>query len=141
MSTSSPKYIDSSLNSPEPNPAEPNFFEPIAFLSPNVSDIRLAQPFSASSSNYLNRIPTLAELQEEIEGQARMAAKVHEVEQRKASKARTREGEKGQWWPCEVKDTELRDFQTEGMIAPDWSFIKDSFTPRPDPDERVLTKA
>ncbi|KAK1662792.1 hypothetical protein QYE76_050951 [Lolium multiflorum] len=126
MSTSSPKYTDSSPNSPEPNSVEPKFIEPIAFLPPNISDKRLAQPFSASSSNYLNRIPTLAELQEEIEGQARMAAKVQEAEQKKASKVRNREGEKGQWWPCEVKDTELRDFQTEGMIAPDWSFMKDS---------------
>jgi hypothetical protein len=78
MSTSSPKYTDSSPNSPEPNSAEPKFIEPIAFLPPNVSDIRLAQPFSATSSNYLNRIPTLAELQEEIEGQARMAAQESE---------------------------------------------------------------
>jgi hypothetical protein len=38
-----------------------------------------------------------------------MAAKVQEVELKKASKARIREGEKGQWWPCEVKDSELRD--------------------------------
>ncbi|KAK1641909.1 hypothetical protein QYE76_059714 [Lolium multiflorum] len=78
-----------------------------------------------AGNNYLNRIPTLAEIQEEIEGQARMAAKVQELEQKKASKARNREGEKGQWWPCEVKDSELRDFQNEGMIAPDWSFMKD----------------
>ncbi|KAK1609379.1 hypothetical protein QYE76_033052 [Lolium multiflorum] len=27
------------------------------------------------------------------------------------------------------------------MIAPDWSFMKDFVTPKPDPDERVLTKA
>ena len=141
MSTNSPKYTDSSLNSSEPNPTEPKFIEPIAFLPPNISDTRLAQPFSASSSNYLNRIPTLAEIQEEIEGQARMAAKVQESEPKKASKARNREGEKGQWWPCEVKDSELRDFQNEGMIAPDWSFMKDSVTPKTDSDERVLTKA
>lgn len=70
-----------------------------------------------------------------------MAAKVQELEQKKASKARNREGEKGQWWPCKVKDSELRDFQNEGMIAPDWSFMKDSVTPKPDQDERVLTKA
>ncbi|KAK1693875.1 hypothetical protein QYE76_010572 [Lolium multiflorum] len=29
----------------------------------------------------------------------------------------------------------------EGLIAPDWSFMKDSITPKPDPDERVFTKA
>ncbi|KAK1667182.1 hypothetical protein QYE76_055341 [Lolium multiflorum] len=67
------------------------FIDPIAFLPSNISDIRLAQPFSASFSNYLNRIPTIAEIQEEIEGQARMAAKVQESEQKKASNARTRE--------------------------------------------------
>ncbi|KAK1650806.1 hypothetical protein QYE76_068611 [Lolium multiflorum] len=69
-----------------------------------------------------------------------MAAKVQEAEQKKGSKARNREGEKGQWWPCEVKDSELRDLQNEGMISPHWSFMKDSVTPKPDPDERVLTK-
>jgi hypothetical protein len=66
---------------------------------------------------------------------------VQEAEQKKGSKARNREGEKGQWWPCEVKDSELRDLQNEGMISPHWSFMKDSVTPKPELDERVLTKA
>jgi hypothetical protein len=70
-----------------------------------------------------------------------MAAKVQEAEMKKASKARIREGKKAQWWPCEVKDSELRDLQNEGMISSHWSFMKDSVTPKPDPDERVLTKA
>ncbi|KAK1649283.1 hypothetical protein QYE76_067088 [Lolium multiflorum] len=70
-----------------------------------------------------------------------MAAKVLEAEQKKASKARNREGEKGQWWPCEVTDSDLRAFEKEGMIALDWSFHKDSVTPKPDPEERVFTKA
>ncbi|KAK1610111.1 hypothetical protein QYE76_033784, partial [Lolium multiflorum] len=112
-----------------------------AFLPPHISDTRLAQPFSASSSNALGRIPTLQEIQEELEGQARMAAKVQEAEMKKASKARIREGEKGQWWPCEIKDSELRDLQSEGMISPNWSFMIDSVTPKPEPDECVLTKA
>jgi hypothetical protein len=87
-------------------------------LPPYVSDIKLAQPFSASSSAALSRIPTLEDIQEELKGQARMAAKVQEAEAKKASKARIREGEKGQWWPCETKDAELRDLQSEGMISP-----------------------
>ncbi|KAK1697114.1 hypothetical protein QYE76_013811 [Lolium multiflorum] len=103
--------------------------------------VRLAQPFSASSSNALGRIPTLQEIQEELEGQARMAEKLLEAEQKKGSIARNREGEKGQWWLCEVTDSELRAFQNEGMIAPDWSFMKDSITHKPDPDECVFTKA
>ncbi|KAK1647015.1 hypothetical protein QYE76_064820 [Lolium multiflorum] len=70
-----------------------------------------------------------------------MAVKVQEAEQKKGSKARNREGEKEQWWPCEVKDSELRDLQNEGMISPHWSFMKDSVTPKPDPDECILTKA
>jgi hypothetical protein len=70
-----------------------------------------------------------------------MAAKVQEVEQKKGSKARNREGEKGKWWPCEVKDSDLRELQEEGMISPNWSIMKDSITPKPNPDERVLTKA
>ncbi|KAK1645329.1 hypothetical protein QYE76_063134 [Lolium multiflorum] len=142
MSTSSPKFTGSSLNSPQPNSPDPTFAEPLAFLPPNVSDIMLAQPFSASSSNILGRIPTLQEIQEELEGQARMAAKVQEAEQKKGSKARNREGEKGQWWPSEVTESELKAFAKEGLIAPDtWSFHKDSSTPNPEPDERVLTKA
>jgi hypothetical protein len=66
---------------------------------------------------------------------------MQEAEMKKASKARIREGAKGQWWPCEVKDLELRDLQSEGMISPNLSFMKDSVTPKPDPDECVLTKA
>ncbi|KAK1649856.1 hypothetical protein QYE76_067661 [Lolium multiflorum] len=56
---------------------------------------RIAQPFSASSSTALGRIPTPKEFQEELEGQARMAAKAQEAETKKASKARIREGERG----------------------------------------------
>jgi hypothetical protein len=58
MSDSSPKFTDSSPSSPPPNSAEPAFVEPLAFLPPNISDIRLAQPYFASSSNLLGRIPT-----------------------------------------------------------------------------------
>ncbi|KAK1662605.1 hypothetical protein QYE76_050764 [Lolium multiflorum] len=142
MSTSSPRFTDSSPNNPQPNSTEPTFIEALDFLPPNISDIRLAQPFSASSSNILGRIPTVEEIQAEIEGQARMAAKVPEVEQKKGSKSRNREGEKGQWWPCEVTDSELKAFAKEGFIAPDtWSFQKESSTPNPEPEERVFTKA
>ena len=141
MSCNSPKCTGSSPNSPDSSSKEPSFPEPLAFLPPHISDTRLAQPFSASSSNALGRIPTVQEIQEELEGQARMAAKVQEAEQKKGSKARNREGEKGQWWPCEVKDSDLRELQEEGMISPHWSFMKDSVIPKPDPDERVLTKA
>ncbi|KAK1694339.1 hypothetical protein QYE76_011036 [Lolium multiflorum] len=70
-----------------------------------------------------------------------MATKVQEVEQKKGSKAQNREGEKGQWWPSEVTDSELKSFAKEGLIAPDtWSFQKDSSSPKPEPDE-VFTKA
>jgi hypothetical protein len=71
-----------------------------------------------------------------------MAVKVQEVEQKKGSKARNREGEKGQWWPCKATDSELKAFAKEGFIAPDtWSFQKDYITPNSEPDERVFTKA
>jgi hypothetical protein len=71
-----------------------------------------------------------------------MAAKVHEAEQKKGSKARNREGEKGQWWPSEITESELRAFEKEGLVAPDsWSFNKDSSSPTLEPDERVFTKA
>jgi hypothetical protein len=119
MSTSSPRFTGSSPNSPPPNSTEANFVEPLAFLPPNISDTRLAQPYSASSSNILGRIPTFEEIQAELEGQARMAAKVLEADQKKGSKARNREGEKGQLWPSKVTDSELRAFEKEGLIAPD----------------------
>ena len=141
LSPSSPKCTGSSPNSPEPSSLEPSCPEPLAFLPPYISDTNLAQPFSTSSSNALGRIPTLQEIREELEGQARMAAKVQETEMKKASKARTREGEKGQWWPCEIKDSDLRDLQSEGMISPNWSFTADSISPKPKSDECVLTKA
>jgi hypothetical protein len=70
-----------------------------------------------------------------------MAAKVQEAENKKASKARIREGERGQWWPCETTDAELRELQNEGMISSHWSFMRDSDVPKPDADERVMTKA
>ncbi|KAK1616030.1 hypothetical protein QYE76_021547 [Lolium multiflorum] len=131
----------SSPNSPDPSSLEPICPDPIAYLPPYVSDIRLAQPFSASSSTKLGRIPTAQELEEELQGQARMAAKVQETENKKASKARNREGERGQWWPCETTDTELRELQNEGMISAHWSFIRDTVVPKPGAGEVVMTKA
>ncbi|KAK1617556.1 hypothetical protein QYE76_023073 [Lolium multiflorum] len=67
-----------------------------------------------------------------------MAAKVQETESKKASKARIREGERGQWWPCETTDVELRELQNEGMISAHWSFIRDTVVPKP--GEVVMTK-
>ncbi|KAK1645017.1 hypothetical protein QYE76_062822 [Lolium multiflorum] len=66
-----------------------------------------------------------------------MAAKVQETENKKASKARNREGERGQWKP----DTELRELQNEGMISAHWSFIRDTVVPKPGAGEVVMTKA
>jgi hypothetical protein len=61
---------------------------------------------------------------------------------KKASKARNREGEKGQWWPCNVTDFELKALQEKGLITPgSYKFIKDSSTPNPEANERVFTKA
>ncbi|KAK1604112.1 hypothetical protein QYE76_027785, partial [Lolium multiflorum] len=95
-----------------------------------------------SSHRAINgRIPSLKELQEELEGQARMAAKVQEAENKRASKARNREGERGQWWPCETTDVELRELQNEGMISAHWSFIRDTDVPKPGAGEVVMTKA
>ncbi|KAK1668648.1 hypothetical protein QYE76_056807 [Lolium multiflorum] len=138
MSHGSPNCTGSSPISPHPSTLEPICPNPIAYLPPYVSDIRLAQP---SSSAAPGRIPSLKELQEELEGQARMAAKVQEAENKRASKARNCEGERGQWWPCETTDVELRELQNEGMISPHWSFIRDTDVPKPGADEVVMTKA
>jgi hypothetical protein len=61
---------------------------------------------------------------------------------KKASKARNREGENGQWWPCDITDFELKAFEQEGLVAPgSYRFTKDSSTPVLETNERVLTKA
>ncbi|KAK1682493.1 hypothetical protein QYE76_043341 [Lolium multiflorum] len=70
-----------------------------------------------------------------------MAAKVQEAENKRASKARIREGERGQWWPCATTDVELRELQNEGMISTHWSFTRDSDVPKPEAGEIVMTKA
>ncbi|KAK1650626.1 hypothetical protein QYE76_068431 [Lolium multiflorum] len=70
-----------------------------------------------------------------------MAAKVQETENKKASKARNREGERGQWWPCETTDSELRELQSEGMISAYWSFIRDTVVPKPGAGEVLATLA
>jgi hypothetical protein len=70
-----------------------------------------------------------------------MAAKVQEAENKRASKARIREGERGQWWPCATTDVELRELQNEGMISTHWSFTRDFDVPKPEAGEIVMTKA
>ncbi|KAM0925344.1 hypothetical protein ACQ4PT_004266 [Festuca glaucescens] len=71
-----------------------------------------------------------------------MAKKVKETEMKKDSKARNREGEKGQGWPCNVTEFELKALQEEGLIAPgSYRLTKDSSTPTPEANERVFTKA
>jgi hypothetical protein len=61
---------------------------------------------------------------------------------KKASKARNREGEKGQWWPCNLTEFELKALQEEGFLAlGSCRFLKDSSTLTPEDNERVLTKA
>jgi hypothetical protein len=70
------------------------------------------------------------------------AEKVKEAELKKAAKAKNRDGEKGQWWPFNVSEFELKALQGEGFLAPDFfKFTKDSTAPAPEPHERVLTKA
>ncbi|KAK1681846.1 hypothetical protein QYE76_042694 [Lolium multiflorum] len=68
-----------------------------------------------------------------------MAAKIQESENKRASKARIREGERGQWWPCETTDVELRELQNEGMISPGAS--RDTDIPKPGAGEVVMTRA
>jgi hypothetical protein len=71
-----------------------------------------------------------------------MADKVKEAEMKKASKARNREEEKGQWWPCNLTEFELKSLQDEGFLALDsYRFTKDSSTPVSEVNERVFTKA
>ncbi|KAK1668457.1 hypothetical protein QYE76_056616 [Lolium multiflorum] len=109
--------------------------------APGSSATDPSSPPVTRTSTAPGRIPSLQELQEELEGQARMAAKVQEVENKRASKAQIREGERGQWWPCATTDVELRELQNEGMISTHWSFTRDSDVPKPEAGEIVMTKA
>jgi hypothetical protein len=53
-----------------------------------------------------------------------------------------REGEKGQWWPYDIMEQDLKSLQEEGFIAPDsWRFVKGSSSPAPEVGERLFTKA
>jgi hypothetical protein len=70
MSVHVPILIENASESPPPIQPEPIAVEPLAFLPPNISDFRLAQPYSTSSSNPLGRIPTREELLKELEGEA-----------------------------------------------------------------------
>jgi hypothetical protein len=76
MSENTPNPTENTPNTPPHAQPEPLAIAPLTFLPPNVSYIRLAQPYSASSSNPLGKIPTKEELLEELEGQARMAKKL-----------------------------------------------------------------
>jgi hypothetical protein len=126
---------------PPPIQQKPLNIATISFLPPHLSDPPLAQPYSASSSP-LREVQIEAELHEELEGQDRMADKVKEAEMKKASKARNREGEKGQWWSCNLTDFELKSLEDEGFIAPNsYRFTKDSSTLVPKVKKCVFTKA
>jgi GMP synthase-like glutamine amidotransferase len=71
-----------------------------------------------------------------------MAAKVQEAEMKKALKAQKREGEKGQWRPCDVTESELKAFEKEGLVTSgSWKITKDLTTLAPAADEWVLTNA
>jgi hypothetical protein len=89
-----------------PSQSEPLNVPPLSFLPQHLSNISLASRYSESSRNPLGKVPTEAEVREELEeleGQARIADKVKEAEMKKASKVREREGEKGQGW-CQHPD-------------------------------------
>jgi hypothetical protein len=44
-----------------------------------------------------------------------MAAKVQEAKQKKGSKAWNGEGEKGQWWPCDVTESSSKTLRKKGF--------------------------
>jgi hypothetical protein len=102
MPQNPPYTAENTLDVPPPIQLEPLNVPPLSFLPPHLSEPCLAQPYSASSSNPLGKIPTEGDVVEELEGKARMANKVREAGMKKAFKARNRGGEKGQWWPSKL---------------------------------------
>ncbi|KAM0828562.1 hypothetical protein ACQ4PT_067463 [Festuca glaucescens] len=71
-----------------------------------------------------------------------MADKVAKMEQKRLSKAKSREGERGQWWPCELKEFDMKILQDEGFIQKDsWRITKGSSAPAPEVGERIMTRA
>jgi hypothetical protein len=79
---------DNSTETSALDPNEPLSAPPLFFLPPHISDNSHALPYSGSSSDPLGKVPTKAEILEEIEGQARMADKVKEAELKMASNAK-----------------------------------------------------
>jgi hypothetical protein len=100
MSENTPNSTKNTPNTPPPVQPEPLHITPLAFLPPNISDMRLAQPYSVSSSNPLGRIPTEVELLEELQGQARMAEKSKEMEMRRIPRPGTGRGRKASGGPA-----------------------------------------
>lgn len=136
----------STENMPEPNPPdlqEPLNVAPLSFLPPNIFDITLDSRYLGSSSNpFGQKIPTDAELLEEREGQIRMAKLVAESEMKRASKAKDREGVKGQWWPCDLNESDLKMLEDEGFVQKDsWRFTMGVSVPEPWENKRVFTSA
>lgn len=76
------------------NQSKPLDVQPISFLPPNIPNIILASRYPGSSSNpFGQKVPTEAKIFAEQEGQARMAEKIVEAEQKRVSKAKEREWE------------------------------------------------
>jgi hypothetical protein len=98
-----------SKNTP-PNVSEPLIIESISIMPPNVLCVILASYHHGSSSNPFGQpIPTKDEFLEEREGATIMAEKIIKAEQRKASKAKEREGGRGQC-PCDPQESDLKMF-------------------------------
>jgi hypothetical protein len=125
------------------NMSEPLLVEPISVLPPNIPNIILASNRPGSASNPFGQsAPTKAEILAEREGSTKMAEKIAEVELKKASKAKEREGERGQWWPCDPQESNLKMLEEKGFLKEgSWRFVKGKIVPAPRPNERVMIKA
>lgn len=133
-------FVD--MSSSNPFPSEPLEIPPIFTQAPPISQVILL-PFSDQTSG---KQPALegqsqAENPKDKAETERMKEKV--IEAAKKSKAKKREeGVKGQWWPCELSEPDLKDLESEGFIkAGSWRVITGAPIPAPDDDERVVTKA
>ena len=135
------------MSSPSaPHITDPLEVPPLSAQPPIASKVILL-PAHGGSSSHAPELEgsNVAENPKEGEESQKMQEKVTEVEDKAKAKSKAKSragGVRGQWWPCELKDKDLLDLQSEGFLKADtWRFVPKEPVPAPKEDEHVITKA